>query len=40
MFTLKGCFDNGFVMSLLKEKVQIKYLMDFNKERALTGKMS
>ena len=38
MFTLKGCFSNGFVKSFLKEIVQVKYLMDFSKERVFNSK--
>ena len=30
MFTLKGSFSNGFVKSLLKEIVQVKYLTNFS----------
>ena len=40
MFILNCCCSNGFVMSFLKENVQVKYLMDFSKERVLIIKMS
>ena len=40
MLILKGCFSNGFVMNFFKEKVLVKYLMDFSKGRVLVMKMS